>query len=507
MLRQADVSSTPRAATLPPKPGWATLLRRLRRRFGAAAPRLNAYERAIARNEQDVAAWLGKAEVLGELGLAEESREALLRVLAIERDDAEALRARARALRLLDRPEEALSVAARAADADERSAASWLEFAACLYAVAERETASQVRADSYREDALAALARATAGSDDPSVWERAGALLLQAGLAEESLARLERSSQLDPARATAWLLRGIALAALGRDDEAALARQRGQRIARLGVDVEERPESPATAVASLGRPLVTFVWREKRGIALTAVLYVCGLAVWSFNAARRDLGLQAAADLQYLIAGIVPALVIACALALLLGWFKVPAWTRDRLPSRRPRESDAVASLGAVLLGASLVSFSLLGWTGVLERWQVLAWLTYGAFGLGIVLVGLTRRGNALFSMFWYGYGAVGVVVLAALAFQFYSDVLYPQLPQSLGGGKPRCAYLDVDASSVSGSTLGELAPTGGGTATVRTTKLDIVFAQDDLIFVRRPAADRLIALRSNAVRAVVGCE
>lgn len=60
------------------------------------------------------------------------------------------------------------------------------------------------------------------------------------------------------------------------------------------------------------------MWSEKRGVALTATLYVLGLVVWSLNAARSELGLGVAADLQYLVAGLVPALVLALALAVLV---------------------------------------------------------------------------------------------------------------------------------------------------------------------------------------------
>ncbi|MGH3070923.1 MAG: hypothetical protein ACRDNB_01475 [Gaiellaceae bacterium] len=269
---------------------------------------------------------------------------------------------------------------------------------------------------------------------------------------------------------------------------------------------ERRPPSPLDAVATLSRPVVAFVWTEKRGLALTALLYLLGLVVWSLNAARRDLGLGAAADLQYLVAGIVPAIVLAVALALLVAWLRVPAWSRDRLATRAPRLSARLGSVGTVLFGASVVAIAGLGWTGVFDRFAVLTVVVFTAFATGIVLLGLTKEESWLFRLLWYVYGPIGVLLLLALAFAFYAEGIYPRLPQSLGGGKPRCAELDLDASSLSSATLAELAPGAPPQGIVRTQRLDVVFTQGDTLFVQRPAQSRVLELRGGAIRAVVGC-
>ena len=251
---------------------------------------------------------------------------------------------------------------------------------------------------------------------------------------------------------------------------------------------------------------MTFVWSEKRGVALTVALYVLGLVVWSLNAARSEIGLGVAADLQYLVAGLVPALVLALALAVLVAWLKVPAWSRDRLHSWRPRLADAIWRTGVLVGSAGIVGYLLLGISGVLGRFVLLEGLLLAAFVIGLVLVGLTREeANWLFRVIWYVYAPFGIVVLTAAAFLFYADALYPRLPQSLGGGKPRCAQLDLERASLSAQTLADLAPRRQGPI-VRTARLDIVFAQGDTLFVRRPGDDRVLELRGGAVRAVVGC-
>lgn len=274
----------------------------------------------------------------------------------------------------------------------------------------------------------------------------------------------------------------------------------------LDESADGRPPSPFEAVARFSRPVAAFVWTEKRGLALTALLYVLGLVVWSLNAARQDLGLGAAADLQYLVAGLVPALVLAAALALLVAWLRVPAWSRDRLSTRAPRLTSALASVGTALFGGSVIAIAAFGWTGVFDRAPLLAGVVFTAFAVGVALLGLTKEESWMFRLLWYVYGPLGFVLLIALAFAFYAEGIYPRLPQSLGGGKPRCAQLDLDTASLSPATVAELAPAASGGGIVRTQKVDIVFTQGETLYVQRPADDRVVELRADAIRAVIGC-
>jgi hypothetical protein len=278
------------------------------------------------------------------------------------------------------------------------------------------------------------------------------------------------------------------------------------RVQWLGRDSAERPQSPLAAVTSLGRPVLATVWAEKRGVALTAVLYVLGLVVWSLNASRRDLGIQAAANLQYLLAGLVPAVVLALALAIFAAWLKVPAWSRDRLLTSSPRSSRAAFRLGSVLWAVGVAAIAIGGWAGLLDTTPVAA-PVYAITGAGFLLLGLTRDDSWLFRLIWNVYAPIVIAALAVVAFFFYSETLYPKLPQSLGGGKPRCARLDLDTGSVSAATLAALAPNATTQQpTVRTAKLDIVFAEGDKLFVKRPHTNDVLELRGGAVRTVAGC-
>lgn len=493
------MSPAPTAAAAPPEPTPAGRLRRLRARFAAR-------QAPVELAPYDVASWVLRAEELQRRGRADEADQALAQALASGRDDGEGLRWQARGLRTFGREEEAVAVAARAV-ANGGGATAWTEYGTCLHALAAHEESESGRPSAHRDDALAAFERAIEDEpDNAHAWEAAGVVFLGSGQAAESLPWFERAAELDRRRAEPWEWTARALRVLGRPDEAAEAILRGRRAAWLGSDTVERPQSPLNAVTSLGRPVLAHVWVEKRGVAVTALLYVLGLVVWSLNASRRDLGIQAAANVQYLVAGLVPALVLALALAIFAAWLKVPAWTRDRLLAWSPRSSRAAFWLGSWLWAVGLGAIAIGGWGGLLDTTTVAA-PVYAIAGAGFLLLGLTRDDSWLFRLVWNVYAPIVIAALAALAFFFYSETLYPKLPQSLGGGKPRCAQLDLDTASVSSATLAALAP-GAPThrPIVRTRKLDIVFAEGDKLFVKQPHTNRVIELRGGAVRTVAGC-
>jgi tetratricopeptide (TPR) repeat protein len=454
-----------------------------------------------------------RAEELRRQGRGDEADHALAQALASGRDDSEGLRWQARALRNAERYEEAEAVAARAvvvaasAVAKEGGAEEWIEYGTCLHALAEDDERESMAPSAHRDDALAAFERATEHEPgNVDAWEGGGAVLLRGGHAAESLPWFERAEGLDRRRTEPWEWKAEALMALGRPGEAVEALRRAMRVQWLGRDTAERPQSPLAAVTSLGRPVLAHVWTEKRGVALTAVLYVLGLVVWSLNAGRRDLGIQAAANLQYLLAGLVPAVVLAFALAIFVAWVKIPAWSRDRLLTRSPSVSRIAFRLGSVLWAVGIAAIAVGGWAGLLDTVPVAA-PVYAIAAAGFLLLGLTRDDSWLFRLVWNVYVPILIAALAVVAFFFYSETLYPKLPQSLGGGKPRCAQLDLDSGSVSGATLAALAPNAStNQPTVRTAKLDIVFSEGDTLFVKPPQTDRVLELRGGAVRTVAGC-
>jgi tetratricopeptide (TPR) repeat protein len=387
--------------------------------------------------------------------------------------------------------------------AGREDATGWLAYGQRLHALARAEEALHGRPSPHGDDALRAFQHAVElAPGEVEAWEAGGVLLLREGRAAAALPWLERATELQPGRRSAWNAKADALRALGRADDAGAAVAHGRRLEHLVTS--EKPGSPLVRLRSTLAPVVHHVWNEKRTLALTAFLYVLGIGVWSVTSVRRDLTARPSADPQYLLAGVVPALLAAAALALLVLLFTFPRWFRDRLLARSERAWKALFKAGGILLTAGLAATVLASVTGVLDRVPLLFSLLGGAVMLGLLLIGLTK-GDGVFNLVWYGYGAFAVVLVAAVGYAFYAERVYPSLPQALGGGKPRCAQLDLTASALSAATLATLAP-GSNDPVVRTRHLDVLYSQGEVLFVRVAGGGAPIELRSGAVRAVVGC-
>jgi hypothetical protein len=174
------------------------------------------------------------------------------------------------------------------------------------------------------------------------------------------------------------------------------------------------------------------------------------------------------------------------------------------------------------LLGALIAWFTLVFVAPEENRAFDIALLVLSIF-LMITPFFLVPSGNTE-RLIWTIAVLVGSFVAVILVFNFYSDTIYPELPQSLGGGLPRCARLDIDTTSISDQTLKGLVTRNSGQTErsaetsaaadpqIRSIDVEILFARDDVLFVKR--RDRKEAagarptheLRGDVVRAVVAC-
>jgi tetratricopeptide (TPR) repeat protein len=394
----------------------------------------------------------------------------------------------------------ALALAAKNRDRD--AAAAWLEMAKAL------------DARGSRAEALHAYKRATElAPNDIAAWLGRGDLLAAFHCNDGALASYERAIAVEGKNPEAWLGKWKALIRLGRGEEAEVAVVQMVRISH-GKRPLRRParrpvRSPAAVVAGRFGPVARELWISRRRLLVPAVAYVAGLVVWSLNAARNDLGPQVAANLQYLVAGVIPALVVLAALALLFFVLPAPAWTRHWLASRKPRLRRVLAQVVNVTVAATLILIVIASPTHLDD--VVAPELLVIGFAASWILALFVNEEGWLFNLMWKAWGVLGVVFLLTFAFEFYAEAVYPRLPQALGGGAPRCAQLDIQTSALSSETVASLAPGASGSTaeTVRTAKVDILFARDDVLFVRRRGTVEKAAtheLRGDAVRAVVGC-
>lgn len=308
-----------------------------------------------------------------------------------------------------------------------------------------------------------------------------------------------------------------------------------------------------------------------------AGIYILGYIVWAFNALVNELGLLPAADLQYFVAGLVPAgtlILFYIALRLLLAaairgsrWFV--GWcdplrraTRVAIRQRRKmfRWGTAITGLTLMVAGLALatweplesVGFPMFGigfWVLVLGV-PVIWWLGRDVLdrdarnpiepgaepaaadvivsaGEGRFLIRVIKKGVAFWLEFSYGvlrWGiglsvalylvALGLVWLAA-GILFLVLVVYPAIPQELGGIRPRCAHLEIASAKVTPQTLREFVPDLDMEVVaevVRTGPVEVMFSKGDLLLVRpmsgnQETSQRVYQLRGDVVRAAFNCD
>ena len=247
-------------------------------------------------------------------------------------------------------------------------------------------------------------------------------------------------------------------------------------------------------------------------LVLISVDYLLGYFSWSFYAAENDLGLLPALDTQYLVAGVLPTLILAAgvALAALHVWFW--KWTATDPSEKRFRSATILSNLGAGLGVTGFVAGRFLADTAG-EDWAVLVAIV-GAYVLMLGTILLGPRGWA--GLRYYGLGVLWIVVLAVplVLVLFYFERLFPYVPASLGGPSPRCVFVDLATDSVSSDTVAALVstepPVSLPNAGVRRTReLDLLFSGPEFVMVRleaqRPRGP-VYALTKDAIRALAPC-
>jgi hypothetical protein len=224
-------------------------------------------------------------------------------------------------------------------------------------------------------------------------------------------------------------------------------------------------------------------------LVLVAVAYVVGYVVWSLHAWQDHLGLLPALRFQYIFAGLFP-LAFAAAVVYVLRGF---AYVADI--------AVAAAVVVSVMIVACALALAVFVLPPLLGRWGLIAYLT---FTLLVFVSGpmFGRIGFLRAAMPWVGLTAV------AVATALYVSVVYPAVPQELGGVKPRCARLDVKTDELSLSAQRDLGAASTSEAVVRTRAVDLLFVANDFTIVRSRQAQTATTYRigSGAIVATAEC-
>lgn len=284
-------------------------------------------------------------------------------------------------------------------------------------------------------------------------------------------------------------------------------------------DLASQPEKDATILVRWLDRLKKLGLGEARDdlLVIAAALYGVGYLVWALHASRYNLGLLPAIESQYFIAGIAPTLVIVVA-------YKLTVLVERGLDLiRKALGPDAVGwkrGLRVSIYGAFWGSLLLVFVSAVLERassqlsrsmGQYAIWLFSASFFFlpeGEFRVGRFDFGR-FYKLLMVRYLGVAIAILGII---FYSERVHSVLPQELGGGRPRCASLDLVRSQVSSQTLKALLPVSNtDTEAARSVDVDVFFAGGDYLLVKPRERGELdpttYELRRADVRAITWCK
>jgi hypothetical protein len=235
-------------------------------------------------------------------------------------------------------------------------------------------------------------------------------------------------------------------------------------------------------------------------LIIGGALYVLGYFVWSVHALNEGLGLLPALELQYLLAGSLLALVFLSALTLGLAAFAILNM------GTRWGSSKHVAVRGF----AKVIPLLFGGAAGIVTAFL---WGVAGHFHFGFILVIVSVIVVAAVGTIpavdsdrlWGAWTAAMIAIGGAV---LYVGVVYPRMPQEIGGVKPRCGYLDIATGDASPSAIKQLFGSQTTATVARSRKLSIFFSGGDVYVVRvRGATDtHTYDVRKDIVKSVSYC-
>jgi hypothetical protein len=216
-------------------------------------------------------------------------------------------------------------------------------------------------------------------------------------------------------------------------------------------------------------------------LVLAALSYGLGYLTWSTFAAAHDLGAVPALYADYVMTGLLPLFVLVALhpLSRLVGRFR--RWIQEAPSASWARFGKWLSTAAAVLILASLP----LKW--ILNE-EVYGWVL-AAFGAVWIVRAIAIRGlgdgfsrGMLMFIVWYALAMAAIVGLVG-----YWEKVFSRWPQELGGPRPECVVLDVDATKLSPTMRAVLLGANATDSTgMRTSRpLYSIFAGGDFVLVK----------------------
>jgi hypothetical protein len=243
-------------------------------------------------------------------------------------------------------------------------------------------------------------------------------------------------------------------------------------------------------------------------LVLISVDYLLGYFSWSYHAAQNDLGLVPALDAQYLVAGVLPTIILAVGIGLVIAHVRFSRWTSKDPSPHRYRWGTALGFLGLSLAIVGVVA-------GFVYKSAVDAWsVSVAAGGAYVMMLGAILQGPKGDKIFrYYGLSVLWIVVAATplVLFLFYFEKVLAEVPAALGGPEPRCVRIDYVADQLTPGTRVNLASKETVASAVlpvapviQTGPVDLLFSGPEFTMVR--ARGKVYSLSKEAIRALSPC-
>jgi hypothetical protein len=253
-------------------------------------------------------------------------------------------------------------------------------------------------------------------------------------------------------------------------------------------------------------------------------LYLLGYIAWSVNAWSNNMGLLPALEFQYVVAGVI----VAALSTTIYGMIKALLLVRARLPSwLNPQKTWGRLARAAILV-VFLLSFFVgaaadrLGATNITDG--ALLVLTF----TGPLLLPLPVTGTGWLSalskflgsttgfLFEKVFGPTYVVLVSLIGSVLLGRtaiMLYVNLPQALGGVRPRCAFVDFDENKLSKDTRSILMQSNTPSSAehvLRSVQLDVLFSSSDFMIVRAHGSNNnpeTYQIKTDSLDSIVWCD
>lgn len=207
------------------------------------------------------------------------------------------------------------------------------------------------------------------------------------------------------------------------------------------------------------------------GIAIPALLYTCGFVVIGCYAEKNSLGLQVFPAIQFFSAGAGFLIIFASAVLLIVAVRQLLNKCFKWLNSGT-RTSNLVRKVIPWVLGGSFAVFYIAGMFH-LERIRVAA-----LYAITITLFFSAEDWVQKLARYYLYFVAF---VLGVLSLALYAFSLYPAIPASFGGGKPRHASIQVDMKVLPDEVSQQFQPN----ATTGNLEADVYLVTDSAVLIK----------------------